>query len=97
MELPFSQCESINVLPDLEGCNTPSTRLINITSTGMEIEMEVEQNGIGENLEEDNAEVTDLEQERSLYNKQLLLCHLNINSIQNKFEELREIILTSKV
>ena len=40
-----------------------------------------------------NAEVTDLEQERLAYNKQLLLCHLNIK----QFEELREIILTSKI
>lgn len=53
--------------------------------------------GIGENLEEDNVEGMDHEQERSIYNRQLLLCHLNINSVQNKFEELRWIILKSKI
>lgn len=97
MELPFSQCESINVLPDLEGCSTPSTGLDSFPSTGMEIEMEAELNRIGENLQANNAEVTEFEQERLVYKKQLLLCHSNINSIQNKFEELREIMLTSKI
>lgn len=65
--------------------------------TSMDIEMDIGLEGIGENLEEDNVEGMDHEHERSIYNRQLLLCHLNINSVQNKFEELRGIILKSKI
>lgn len=43
-----------------------------------------------------HTELSDLERTRQKYNRELLICHLNINSLQNKFEEMRDIILKLK-
>ena len=79
-ELPFTQCDRLNVSTDLKECNS--------TSAAREIETDSDWEGAGESREENNVTSMDLEQERAVYKRQLLMCHLNTNSIQNKFEEL---------
>ena len=60
-----------------------------------EIEVSVgmhDQAGEGINANQDFISPQELEAKRTNSSKELLLCHLNINSIQNKFDELAYVI-----
>ena len=50
-----------------------------------------------ESMLSESAELSALEMARQENSNDMLLCHLNINSIQNKFEELKDIITKFKV
>ena len=50
-------------------------------------------NSLGESQASAN---NDLIAERNKHNKEVLMCHLNINSIQNKFKELASLVKKSR-
>ena len=85
-ELPF---HDIDIQDWLETDCDPSSSAENVSN------LEPTRNE-PDNLEQGFEESPDLEDMRSIYRKELLMCHININSIQNKFEELQDIIQKEK-
>ena len=85
-ELPF---HDIDIQDWLETDCDPSSSAENVSN------LESTRNE-PDNMEQGSEESPDLEDMRSIYRKELLMSHININSIQNMFEELQHIIQKQK-
>lgn len=92
-ELPFYNLDSKDFASEFENDGNDLLELGQNFACGVYANQDDILNPLGESQASAR---NDLIAERNKFNKEVLMCHLNINSIQNKFEERASVIKKSR-